>query len=263
VHAAGLEVASRARTERLSEAVDQVLGSLQPGEVVAFQIDGAGAPPEIDRLVAAGADVIALPIYEWKLPSDDRPAVRLAEAVISGRVHAVTFTANPAIGNWMTIAAEHGIENELRDALTDRRVIVGCVGPVCAEAAVRHGLGSGHLVVPDTWRIGPLVRVVEQRLVTRIITVTVDGACVQLAGTTGSIDGELFTMSDVEARLLAEMARTPNVVRPKTDLLRAVWGAGASDPHVVEVTVARLRRKLGARGGAIASVHRRGYMLST
>jgi uroporphyrinogen-III synthase len=41
----------------------------------------------------AGADLVTLPVYRWTLPEDPDPAVRLAEALISGRVEAVTFTA--------------------------------------------------------------------------------------------------------------------------------------------------------------------------
>jgi uroporphyrinogen-III synthase len=40
-----------------------------------------------------------------------------------------------------------------------------------------------------------------------------------------------------------------------------VWGE-VGDEHVVEVTVARLRRRLGAAGGGIETVVRRGYRLA-
>jgi DNA-binding winged helix-turn-helix (wHTH) protein len=40
-----------------------------------------------------------------------------------------------------------------------------------------------------------------------------------------------------------------------------VWGPSASDPHVVEVTVARLRRRLGELGDSVVVVPRRGYLL--
>jgi DNA-binding response OmpR family regulator len=42
-----------------------------------------------------------------------------------------------------------------------------------------------------------------------------------------------------------------------------VWRDETNDPHLVEVTVARLRRRLGPHGVAVASVHRRGYTLRT
>ena len=74
-------------------------------------------------------------------PIASRP-LRLAEAVIAGRVHAVTFTTGPAIRNWMAIAAEHDLDEPLRAALTGGRVVVGCVGPVCAEVAASRRAGE-------------------------------------------------------------------------------------------------------------------------
>jgi uroporphyrinogen-III synthase len=164
VHSAGFEVVARARSEQLREAVDLVLDGLQPGERVVLQLDGSWESVEAERLHQAGADVLMLPIYRWTLPHDTGPALRLAEAVIEGRVQAVTFTAGPAIRNWITIAADQGIAAQLRDALTDGRTVVGCVGPVCAQVAAAEGLLSPHLVQPDAFRLGPLVRAVTERL---------------------------------------------------------------------------------------------------
>jgi uroporphyrinogen-III synthase len=261
IHSVGLDVTVKAASERLGETVDLALADLAPGGLVAIQCDGGGRPAESDRLLAGGARVIDIPVYEWKLPEDPQAAVRVIEGAIAGRVHAVTFTAAAAVRNWLAIADEHELDRPLREALTDGRVIVGCVGPVCAEVAVARGLDSPHLVVPAKFRIGPLVRAVADRLAQRIVRVTLLGATVALAGTAGTIDGKPFTMTETEARLLAHLAAQPNVVRAKSDLLAAVWGDQGGDPHLVEVAIARVRRRLGPHGAAIASVHRRGYVL--
>jgi uroporphyrinogen-III synthase len=262
VHSAGLAVVARAPTERLSEAVDLALATLTPGQRVVLQVDGSGDSVEIERLRQAGADVVVVPVYLWKLPEDRRPAVRLAEAVIAGRVHAVTFTAGPAVRNWLAIAAEHGIDGDLRRALTDGRVVVGCVGPVCAEIAQQEGLQSEHLVQPAASRLGPLVRAVADRLVTRSLTVDIGTTEIVVTGTMAMVAGEAVTLTDTEARLLAILAGRPNVVFTKEHLLRTVWGRGGTDdPHAVEVGIARLRRRLGPHGKAVTSVHRRGYTL--
>ena len=158
-------------------------------------------------------------MYEWKLPDDRQPALRLAEAVIAGRVHAVTFTTGPAIRNWMAIAAEHDLDEPLRAALTGGDVVVGCVGPVCAEVAASRGLASEHLVVPAAWRLGPLVRAVADRLLERRVEIDVGGTEVVLSGTVVSLGGESVELSDTEARLLATLAARPNVVFAKADLL--------------------------------------------
>lgn len=165
VHGAGLDVEARAASERLSEAVDLVLDRLQPGARVAVQLDGGGTSPELDRLRAASADVLEIPVYEWKLPEDRRPALHLVEEIIGGRVHAVTFTTHAAVHNLFEIAAEHDLDDALRARLGDGSVVVGCVGPVCADGAVAAGLDRDRLVVPDPFRLGPLVRAVTSRLV--------------------------------------------------------------------------------------------------
>jgi uroporphyrinogen-III synthase len=245
VHSAGLQVADRAPTERLSEAVDLALEHLRPGQRAVLQVDGSGHSDEAERLRQAGAEVIVVPVYLWKLPEDRRPALRLAEAVIAGRVHAITFTAGPAVRNLMGMAADAGIDDTLRRALTDGRAVVGCVGPVCVEAAVAEGLGSEHLVQPAASRLRFDIGATE-------IVVT---------GTVATVAGTTVNLSDTEARLLATLAGQPNVVFTKEHLLRTVWGRGVSDPHAVEVGIARLRRRLGPHGKAVVSVHRRGYTL--
>jgi uroporphyrinogen-III synthase len=264
VHSAGLHVTAKAPSERLAEAVDLALADLPAGSFVAVQIDGSGDTPEIERMRAAGADVLPVPVYEWKLPDDPRPALRLAEGVVAGRVHAVTFTAGPAVRNWLAIAAEHELDGPLLAALNgggNGHVVVGCVGPVCAEAAVREGIGGEHLVVPAAFRLGPLVRAVSDRLVSRARRLRLDGHDVTLSGTHLRIDEQDQVLTDIEARLLAMLADRPNVVLAKRELAAQVWRDAETDPHAVEVAVARLRRRLGPLASTLASVHRRGYVL--
>jgi DNA-binding winged helix-turn-helix (wHTH) protein len=60
--------------------------------------------------------------------------------------------------------------------------------------------------------------------------------------------------------VLRVLTGRPGVVVGKQQFLREVW-SGAADAHVVEVTVGRLRRRLGELGNAIRAVRRRGYFL--
>ena len=256
----GFDVEARAQTERLTEAVDLALPGLQAGDSVALQLDGSGSSIETRRLTDAGIDVIELPVYEWTLPEDTAPAVRLAENVIAGRVHAVTFTAGPAIRNWLGIADEHDMGDALRAAFADQ-CVAGCVGPVCAEVAVEEGLHN--VVVPRTWRLGPLVRAVSERLVERTITVDVDDTTVAIAGNLVTMGETSLVLTDTEAQVLTVLATQPNVVHAKADLLRLVWRDETADPHVVEAAVNRLRGRLGHLGPRITAVHRRGYTLRT
>lgn len=104
MHSLGLDVAVRTPSERLAETIDLALPEIGPGTVVAIQVDGSGATPGVERLAAAGATVVSVPVYEWRLPVETMPAVRLARSVIGGTVHALTFTTGPAVRNWLDIA---------------------------------------------------------------------------------------------------------------------------------------------------------------
>lgn len=75
------------------------------------------------------------------------------------------------------------------------------------------------------------------------------------------VAGEMVNLSETEARLLTTLASHPNVVFTKEQLLRTVWATESTDPHAVEVGIARLRRRLGVHGDVVKSVHRRGYTL--
>lgn len=263
VHSAGLEVTARARSEQLSEIIDLVIDGACSEERVAVQLDGSGGSDQIDRLLRAGIDVVPIPVYRWGLPDDMSPALRLAEAVIAGRVQAVTFTSGPVIRNWFCIAERQGMAAELRRALTDGRTVVGSIGPVCTRIALSEGLGSDHLVQPEAYRLGPLVRTVTERLMRRRVTIEVATATMTISGNAVLVDGELLSLSSIENRLLSTLAARPNTVFTKEQLLRAVWDGTTSDAHTVEVGIARLRKRLGPHASAILSVYRRGYTLRT
>jgi uroporphyrinogen-III synthase len=260
VHSLGLDVAAKAKSERLRELVDAIVKALEPGSSVAVQRDGRGDPAQMQRLRNAGADVVEIPVYDWRLPDDDHPAVRLIEAVVAGRVHAVTFTSGPAIENLFLIAAEHDLDRRLLAALNNDRMTVACVGPVCAEAAVAHGINDA--VVPATSRLGPLIRALTERLVEQTITVDLGAERLTVSGTVARVGHDDVELTDTEARVLMLLVERRGTVVTKTELLRRVWSDAVGDPHVVEVTVGRLRRRLGHRGHAIRAIPRRGYMLT-
>ncbi len=260
VHSIGLEVQGRAKSERLAEAVDMALPHLVAGARVAVQVDGSGTTPELDRLRQHRAEVIAVPVYEWKVPTDCGAAMRLARAVIEQRVQAITFTTGPAVRNMMAIAAEFDMADELRTALVNGPIVVGVVGPVCAEAGAEIGLSPERMTMPAAYRLGPLVRAVADRLAEQVVELTIDARRVRIAGTGVVVDEQRIDLSEIEARLLSVLAATPNAVFSKGDLLDKVWDGG-TDEHAVEVAVARLRRRLGPLGSNVRVVHRRGYTL--
>ncbi len=258
IGAMGLEVTASSATGRLDDLVDQMLAGSLAGARVALQRDGSGSPAVNARLGAAGAEVIEVPVYRWTLPDDHAPALRLAQAVIAGRVQAVTFTSSPALRNLFSIAQEHSVDAELRDAFNGK-VAAACVGPVCADAARSKGIDAP--LVPGKARLGPLVLELAEHLVDHGRDVELRGMGLSLRGTVVHVGAERIELSEREASLLAALATRPGSVLTRAELLHEVWGDGDADPHLVEVTIGRLRRRLGPRGDAIVAVRRRGYRL--
>ena len=123
VQAAGLEVWRSAANEQMDQLLGHLLAEPLEGACVALQLYGMPAPEITTALNAAGAEVFEVPVYEWRMPDDPGPALRLARAAIDGRIHAVTFTAAPAVTNLFALATGAGIDGPLRDAFNRKGVV--------------------------------------------------------------------------------------------------------------------------------------------
>jgi uroporphyrinogen-III synthase len=257
--AAGLDVVWRAPTETLAEVIDHVLArpSLD-GLRIALQCDGGRVDDGIGELRARGADVVEVPVYRWHTPDDLRPVERLIGATLAGRVHALTFTSSPALRNFVSAAEAAGCDDELRAALAGG-VTAACIGPVCAASARAEGIAEP--IVPARARLGSMVARLTEHLAGRARTVDVQGVAVELRGVGVTVAGARVVLSERESLVLQALADQPGVVLSKTQLLARCWGDSSSDPHLVEVTVARLRRRIAEHNLSVSTVHRRGYRL--
>jgi DNA-binding winged helix-turn-helix (wHTH) protein len=108
-----------------------------------------------------------------------------------------------------------------------------------------------------------MIRVLTERLADRAVVVDVGTATLVLSGTVARVGDDRVTLTDTEARVLAVLAERRGTVVTKPELLRRVWGDVTADPHLVEVTIGRVRRRLGPTGTAIRVIPRRGYILDT
>jgi uroporphyrinogen-III synthase len=193
------------------------------------------------------------------LPDDDTAALRLITAVVAGRVDAVTFTSAPALRNLFVIADRHGLGPRLRTHLANG-VVAACVGPVCIEAAVDCGIGDA--VVPERFRIGPMIRTLTDRLSDNAIEVELGGQRLVLRGAGLVTEDGLVTLAARELAILRYLAERSPAVVAKAELLRSLWPDEVHDGHAIEVAVARLRKRLGPLGASIVSVPKRGYVLA-
>lgn len=229
------------------------------GVRVAVQVDGAGSQDLVGSLRERGAEVIVVPVYRWTMPDADAPVERLVTAIVDGRVDAVTFTARPQVENLVAFARAMGTDEAVRAALGSR-IAVACVGPVCAAAC--RDAGFGDPIEPTRPRLGSMVATLAAHFGDLVTEFDLAGVRLRLQGRlVTSPDGEV-DLTDREAEVLHALAARPGAVLSKRQLLSKVWGDRESDEHVVEVTVARLRGRLGDAGVGIETVVRRGYRLA-
>jgi uroporphyrinogen-III synthase len=259
VRATDLSVWRSAANEQMDQVLDHLVAEPLSGARVAVQLYGRPSPELTAALSAAGAEVLEVPVYRWRTPDNSAPAVRLARAAIEGRIHAVTFTAAPAVANLFALAAGAGIDAQLRAAFNERGVVAACVGPVCGRGATEAGI-VGPLV-PNVGRLGLLVRALCERLLSDRRTVPMAGVDVVLQGLVALVGEERVRLNSRERALLDTLATRPGTVFSRPALVREVWSSTGADPHAVEVAIARLRPRLGPAGAALVTVPGRGYRL--
>ena len=161
----GLEVAWKAPSEAMPEVVEWLAGrsGIAGASVVVQLFDPEDHPSTAGLRSIAGA-VREVPVYRWRWPEDPAPARQLVERIVARDVDAVTFTSQPAVRFLLEIAASDGQEAHVVAAFNDD-VLPVCVGPVCAEAGIAAGITT--MVWPDAFRLAPMVRCAEARLVER------------------------------------------------------------------------------------------------
>lgn len=255
---AGLDVQWQTARDRSSELFVALQAAARDGARIAVVRDGDARAVLAGAFRAAGADVVDLPVYAWTLPEEVEPARRVVDAVCNRTVDAVTFTSSPSLRNLLEIAGAR--RDEFVDACNVDDVVVACVGPVCAETARHEGLTD--VVVPNRHRLGSMVLALASALGARRRTVGLGGVDVTLQGALVVVGDEEVRLTDRERGVLHALADAGGAVVTKPALLERVWGAATDDEHTVEVTVGRLRRRLGAAGDVIQTVPRRGYRLT-
>lgn len=258
---AGVDVAWNAPSSRSIEIVEHLKATSEPHSRIVVQLDGSNDDRLIGALQDAGFDVMPMPVYRWAFPEDVGPALRVVNAACDGSIDAVTFTKVQALRNLFSIADQVGRVDDLTDAFRAGRVSAVCIGPACAQVAAEHEITA---VVPQSPRLGAMVHAYASSLADRSVQLTLAGIPVMIQGRLVTVDGQQpVALSDRERDVLEVLARKPGAVVPKSALMREVWGGGEGNMHIVEVTIARLRQRLGPADLGIETVVRRGYRLSS
>ncbi|GGT14781.1 uroporphyrinogen-III synthase [Streptomyces chromofuscus] len=256
IRAAGLTEDWSPSSESMAEVLDRLLEEGVDGRRIAVQLHGEPLPGFVESLRAGGAEVVGVPVYRWMPPEDLSPVDRLLDATVSRGVDALTFTSAPAAASLLSRAEERGLLPELLAAL-HHDVVPACVGPVTALPLQARGVDT---VQPERFRLGPLVQLLCQELPGRARSLPLAGHRVEIRGHAVLVDGELKPVPPAGMSLLRALSRRPGWVVARSELLRALPGAGR-DEHAVETAMARLRTALGAPK-LIQTVVKRGYRLA-
>lgn len=257
IRASGLREEWSPVSESSSEVLDHLLTHHDlAGRRIAVQLHGEPVAGMLETLVAAGAEVIELPVYRWEPPVDPQPLRRLIAAVLDRELQAVAFTSAPASTNFLRTADADGVGPGVRQALrTD--VVAACVGSVTAAPLEREGI---PVVQPERFRLGALVREIVVELPRRAgrMVALADGE-LDLRGHGVVVDGRWVPLPPAGMALLQALSASPGQVLTRAELLAVLPGDGR-DAHAVEVAVARLRTATG-RPDLIRTVVKRGYRL--
>ena len=255
--AAGLDPVLRAEADMTSTA-EMLRRECSSRRHVVLQLDDEDSTELAKVLADAGAAVETLATYRRTLPDDHAPAHALVRSVTSGRVHAVTFTTSAAVTGLIDLATEIDQRDALLGSLRDG-VVAACVGPQAAAAVRAHGVDP---LVPHLPRVAYLLRDLGTELVASRRTLVARGSRVVAQGDLVLVDGDAVQLSDRERAVFDLFVRNCGMVLSKEEILRTLWNGQRSGEHLVEVTVARLRERLGPSfAGAIVAVRRRGYRL--
>lgn len=124
------------------------------GQRVAVQEYGESNSDLLQGLRQRGAEVTAVPVYQWALPEDLKPLKSAIRTIVAGEVDVALCTSANQVRNLFQVAADMGLEHALRDAF--RRMAVGSIGPTCSDAL--RALRVSVEFEPDHVKMGDLVR---------------------------------------------------------------------------------------------------------
>jgi uroporphyrinogen-III synthase len=121
----------------LLRAIDDSKQELR-GKRVAVQEYGISNPELLEGLRERGAEVTAVPVYQWDLPEDTGPLQRAVEEVIAGRIDVALFTTSVQIHHLFQIADQGGKKDALKAGM--ERVVKASIGPTTSEVLRSYGL---------------------------------------------------------------------------------------------------------------------------
>lgn len=109
----------------------------RPERSVAVQEFGRTSQELLDGLLARGAEVTRVPVYQWDLPVDTAPLREAARRLAAGEFDVAMFTTSVQVPHLLQIAAEEGVGTQVKSALD--RMVIASIGPTTSETLRDHG----------------------------------------------------------------------------------------------------------------------------
>jgi uroporphyrinogen-III synthase len=257
IRAAGLRESWSPVSESLREVLDHLRAEGVAGVRIAVQLHGDPQPEVVDGLIAAGADVVTVPVYQWVPPEDMAPLMRLVDLVATRNVDAVAFTSKPAVAVVLRVAEQMGRRDAVIAAFRGD-VVPACVGAVTAEPFTALGVRT---LQPERPRLGALVRVITEELpARRPAGLVIGGRPMEIRGHAVLVENRLVELPPAPMAVLRALAESPGRVMSRAQLVPRLPSGDMASEHAVEMAVTRLRAALGP-GHFIQTVVKRGYRL--
>ncbi len=127
----------------------------RPERRIMVQEYGRPNPEMTAALEALGARVTPFAIYRWELPADTEPLREAARRLAARDIDVVLFTSSIQLDHLFLIAAELGLEAEVRNSLAHHAVLAS-VGPIMTSALEAAGLPVD--VIPTHPKMAGLVK---------------------------------------------------------------------------------------------------------
>ncbi|WP_417220898.1 uroporphyrinogen-III synthase [Arthrobacter sp.] len=257
VRAAGLDDVGISADERTASMVDMLLAEGVDGLSVAVQLHGYTDGPQLERLRAAGATVLTVTPYRWVKPEGAETKVpRLVDAICNRQLDVVTFTSAPAVEALFTTATELGRFEALVESFGSD-VVAAAVGPVTAQPLISAGIEP---IVPNRFRMGALIRLVEEHLSThQVLGFETALGEVEIRGHSVTLAGRQALLSPAPMAIFRALADAGGAVLSRHELCQRL--PEASGTHALDMAMSRLRQNL-PDPELITTVVKRGYRLN-
>ena len=144
--------------EILSTLDDSKLLSTR-GRRVAVQEYGVSNPELLAGLKERGAEVMAVPVYEWMLPEDTGPLRSAIRALGSGEIDVAMFTSSVQLRHLLQVGEQMKQKEGVLKGLA--RAVVVSIGPVTTEELKTHGIRVD--LEPSHPKMGFLVKEASER----------------------------------------------------------------------------------------------------